>query len=197
MEVHRLINEQRFQDAAREALELAVMGREDPKELAIQAIHAPSWVPIKARPQIKARPKIRTWPPLPRIPHPNAARVFPKPSTQGYTYLSGPTPATWGRTRSTRGPAADQVQQQPAAPAQAPACPEPRHWARSSIDALLPCSAQGPSCRRAAPALRSSCASCTCCWLSSTCSEARLVEAHARPEEALMRHLSDTRSGYK
>ena len=41
-EVHRLINEQRLQDAAREALELAVMGREDPRELAIQAIHAAS-----------------------------------------------------------------------------------------------------------------------------------------------------------
>ena len=79
---------------------------------------APSWAP---------RPKIRTWPPLPRIPHPNAARVFPKPSTQGYTYISGPTPASWGtdrtRTRSTRGPAADQVTQQPAAPAQAPPAP--------------------------------------------------------------------------
>ena len=124
-EVHRLINEQRLQDAAREALELAVMGREDPRELAIQAIHAASspraelGTTIKARPQIKARPKIRTWPPLPRIPHPNAARVFPKPSTQGYTYISGPTPASWGtdrtRTRSTRGPAADQVTQHRAA----------------------------------------------------------------------------------
>ena len=106
---------------------------EDPRELAIQAIHAASspraelGTTIKARPQIKARPKIRTWPPLPRIPHPNAARVFPKPSTQGYTYISGPTPASWGadrtRTRSTRGPTADQVTQQPAAPAQAPPAP--------------------------------------------------------------------------
>ena len=75
---------------------------------------APSWVLIKARPQIKARPKIRTWPPLPRIPHPNAARVFPKPSTQGYTYISGPTPAP---EPGLHGPAADQVTQQPAAPA--------------------------------------------------------------------------------
>ena len=61
MEVHRLINEQRFQDAAREALELAVMGREDPRgELAIQAIT------IKARPQIKGPPQDSDLPPLPR-----------------------------------------------------------------------------------------------------------------------------------
>ncbi|CAJ1416944.1 unnamed protein product [Effrenium voratum] len=60
-EVHRLINEQRLQDAAREALELAVMGREDPRELAIQAIHAAS----SPRAELGATIKVKQQPAAP------------------------------------------------------------------------------------------------------------------------------------
>ena len=55
MEVHRLINEQRFQDAAREALHLAVMGR--------RAGHAPTFSLFWGPPFLR-----RTFPYLDALP---------------------------------------------------------------------------------------------------------------------------------
>ena len=72
---------------------------------------------------------------------PTATRVFPKPSTQGYTYISGPTPASWGTDRTEPGLHKAQL-------------PIRLHRHRRRPPPLC------PSCCRATQALRSSYASC-------------------------------------
>ena len=104
-----------------QAMELALMQREDCRFLILEEIHAarlssPQAMAAHAVPFNYVAPKVKARPRLPRVPPPGH-RVFPKQAPQGYSFVSGPAPATWsetsGRTRSAAHPAASASTSQP------------------------------------------------------------------------------------
>ena len=92
------------------------MAREDRVRVALEVIQAERRAvrePVAPSTRTKVIPAVKPMPrvgvkAMPRIPDP-ASRTFPKGAQHGYSYVSGPSPASWTRTptrtRSSRVPA--------------------------------------------------------------------------------------------
>ena len=114
--VRQLIDAEISQTQAAESLERALMAREDPVRVALEVIQAERRAvrePVAPSTRTKVIPAVKPMPrvgvkAMPRIPDP-ASRTFPKGAQHGYSYVSGPSPASWTRTptrtRSSRVPA--------------------------------------------------------------------------------------------
>ena len=114
--VRQLIDAEISQTQAAESLERALMAREDPVRVALEVIQAERRAvrePVAPSTRTKVIPAVKPMPrvgakAMPRIPDP-ASRTFPKGAQHGYSYVSGPSPASWTRTptrtRSNRVPA--------------------------------------------------------------------------------------------
>ena len=78
------------------------MAREDPVRVALEVIQAERRAvrePVAPSTRTKVIPAVKPMPrvgvkAMPRIPDP-ASRTFPKGAQHGYSYVSGPSPASW------------------------------------------------------------------------------------------------------
>ena len=121
------------------------MAREDPVRVALEVIQAERRAvrePVAPSTRTKVIPAVKPMPrvgvkAMPRIPDP-ASRTFPKGAQHGYSYVSGPSPASWTRTYALE-------------PCSCPSacCGSRRHacpWPWKTFDRLFPVPGQGTPC---------------------------------------------------